>query len=116
MQILCQKYYVQFYYKKNYDSYNQAAYESMGVKDQFIINSMDLVDTSIISETNIDLSTNLVTPGSYGFTANTTIYANSSETVHSYVAVDLTNVSTETYAELDLQTTYRFYSFSLFIK
>ena len=72
--------------------------------------TLDNMELNLGSENSIDLSTNLVTPGDYGFTANTTVYANSTETVHSYVAVDLTNVSTETYAELDFNSYYRFYT------
>ena len=77
-----------FYYKKNSDSIPQSAYEGMGIKDQFIINSIDVVDKDIAWETSLDLSNMLITPGDYGFTANSYTYANSTETTHSYVPIE----------------------------
>ena len=105
-----QKYYVQFYYKKYSDSIPQSAYEGMGIKDQFIINSIDVVDAGVKWETSLNLSNMLITPGDYGFTANSYTYANSTETTHSFVPIDLRNTSTDTYAELDFYSYYGFYT------
>ncbi|MBR3116295.1 MAG: InlB B-repeat-containing protein [Bacilli bacterium] len=101
------KYYVQFYYVKQSDSYTKAAYDSMGVSDQFIINSLDIVDADPGS-TTLPLSSMLQTPGTYGFTQNTWVYPNSSEVTHSYIPLNLTNTTTDMYLEIDFNSYYDF--------
>lgn len=99
------KYYLQFYYLKNYSSsYTKEQNEAVGCKDQFTINSIDVVPVQIAS--SIDLATALVTPGDYGWSksdgssyAQNNNYSNDSamlgSTAHSYIKVDMTNETQE---------------------
>ena len=101
------KYYIQFYYFKNYDNYTENNYKEYDSKDQFIINSIDVVGVG--DKENIDLSTNLKT-NYYGFDNYDSYYdqytvqndAPSAEKFDSYVEVDLTNSETDKMIDLNL--------------
>ena len=101
------KYYIQFYYFKNYDSYTEDDYKEHDSKDQFIINSIDVVGVG--NKENIDLSTNLKT-NNYGFDNYDSYYnqyavkndAPSGEKFDSYVKIDLTNSETDKMIDMNL--------------
>ena len=117
------KYYLQFYYLKNYSSnYTQEQYEAVGCKDQFTINTIDLVPIQKTGST-IDLKTALVTPGDYGWTTEGYSYMqnnNSSNdaamlgsTAHSYIKVDMTNETQEKMMKIRLYSSQvNFYAVS----
>ena len=89
------KYYVQFYYFKNNDNYTKDDYDNNNSKDQFIINSIDVVETDK-NETNIDLSKKLKTnyKGFTNYDSSSKVYKPQSNYTNdkydSYVKVDLT--------------------------
>ena len=106
-----QKYYVQFYYYKQYDTKTQSEYENAGVSDQFIINSLDIVDVADWS-TDLPFANMIQTPGDRGFTVNSYTYASTSGITHSYVPISLPANSPDEYVELDF---YSYYDFRVFV-
>ena len=101
------KYYIQFYYFKSYDSYSESDYKKYDSKDQFIINSIDVV--GIGDKENIDLSTSLKT-NYYGIDSYDSSYDRYSissnapygEKFDSYVKVDLTESKTDKIIDFNL--------------
>ncbi len=102
------KYYIQFYYfKSNYDSYSEDYYKEHNSKDQFIINTIDIVGLG--NKQDIDLSANLKT-NSYGFNNYSSYYERytaqsnvpSGEKFDSYVKVDLTKSNVDQIIDLNL--------------
>ena len=101
------KYYIQFYYFKSYDSYSESDYKKYDSKDQFIINSIDVV--GIGDKENVDLSTSLKT-NYYGIDSYDSSYdrysissnAPSGEKFDSYVKVDLTESKTDKIIDFNL--------------
>lgn len=96
------KYYIQFYYFKNSNDYingnsspTKEDYESIGVKDQFIINSLDLVsisnETTTVDLSKIESATNkgYALDGSYYKPSQTSIPVG--DTYDSYIKIDLTD-------------------------
>lgn len=94
------KYYVQFYYFKNSsDTNTREKYQSVGSSDQFIINSLNIVDAPHIYK-EINSNDTVITPGDNGFTfsGNFLKNNNSSDIVsHSYIEVDLTGDNNQYY-------------------
>lgn len=104
------KYYLQFYYFKNGTDYinnksypTKEDYESVGVKDQFIINSIDLISTVDPASNSdkiqkYDLSTDLKNEvGSFSKVSNEyyqPVYDSSNELTDSYVELDFTDSKT----------------------
>ena len=101
------KYYIQFYYFKGYDSYSESDYKKYDSKDQFTINSIDVV--GIGDKENIDLSTSLKT-NYYGIDSYDSSYDRYSissnapygEKFDSYVKVDLTESKTDKIIDFNL--------------
>ena len=101
------KYYLQFYYFKGYDNYSEPDYTYNNSKDQFIINSIDVV--GIGDKENIDLSTSLKT-NYYGIDSYDSSYDRYSissnapygEKFDSYVKVDLTESKTDKIIDFNL--------------
>ena len=104
------KYYIQFYYNK--DKYNskppQSAYEGMGNKDQFIINNLRIVDNVDSSDltysgTPIErVNSQVITEDTYGFSCTSysctpTNYGVEGSVAHSYIPIDLTDVTSPRY-------------------
>ena len=102
------KYYIQFYYFKGYDNYSESKYKEYDSKDQFIINTIDIVGVG--NKEDIDLYTNLKT-NYYGFDNYDSYYnqyrvqsdAPSDEKFDSYVKVDLTKSETDQMIDLNLK-------------
>ena len=88
------KYYIQFYYFKNNDSNSKEDYDNSNSKDQFIINSIDIVSVKNVDKV-FDLSKDIITDGENGFTNIDSNYIYAGDTsvtpAHSYIKVDLTN-------------------------
>ena len=101
------KYYLQFYYFKGYDNYSEPDYTYNNSKDQFIINSIDVV--GIGDKENIDLSTSLRT-NYYGIDSYDSSYDRYSissnapygEKFDSYVKIDLTESKTDKIIDFNL--------------
>ena len=102
------KYYIQFYYfKYQYDNYSEDYYKEHGSKDQFTINSIDIVGLG--DKKDIDLSANLKT-NYYGIDSYDSSYDRYSissnapygEKFDSYVKVDLTKSKTDQMIDLNL--------------
>ena len=101
------KYYIQFYYFKGYDNYLESDYKEHNSKDQFIINTIDVVGLG--DKKDIDLSANLKT-NNYGFDNYDSYYnrysvsndAPSGEKIDSYIKVDLTKSETDQLIDLNL--------------
>ena len=102
------KYYIQFYYFKGYDNYSESKYKEYDSKDQFIINTIDIVGVG--NKEDIDLSTNLKT-NYYGFDNYDSYYnqyrvqsdAPSDEKFDSYVKIDLTKSKVDQMIDLNLK-------------
>ena len=103
------KYYIQFYYfKSSYDNYSESDYKEHGSKDQFIINTIDIVGKG--DKKDIDLNTNLKT-NYYGFDNYDSYYnsysvqnnAPSGEKFDSYVKIDLTKSKVDQMIDLNLK-------------
>ena len=102
------KYYIQFYYFKGYDNYSESKYKEYDSKDQFIINTIDIVGVG--NKEDIDLSTNLKT-NYYGFDNYDSYYnsysvqnnAPSGEKFDSYVKIDLTKSKVDQMIDLNLK-------------
>ena len=102
------KYYIQFYYfKDSYDNYSEDYYKTHDSKDQFTINTIDIVGLG--DKQDIDLSTNLKT-NYYGINSydssydrySISSYAPYGEKFDSYVKVDLTKSKTDQMIDLNL--------------
>ena len=101
------KYYIQFYYFKGYDNHSESDYKDNNSKDQFIINTIDVVGLG--DKKDIDLSANLKT-NYYGFDNYDSYYnqysvsnnAPSGEKIDSYIKVDLTKSETDQLIDLNL--------------
>ena len=96
------KYYVQFYYAKSSDTVPKSAYEGMGVKDQFIINSIDVLDNyTTYGEENV---IEKIVPGDNFSSVNYSSYGKGLKTggtysgkIQSYLEVDLRSSSVDKY-------------------
>ena len=102
------KYYIQFYYFKNsYDNYSEDYYKTHDSKDQFTINTIDIVGLG--DKQDIDLSASLKT-NYYGIDSYDSSYDRYSipsnapygEKFDSYVKVDLTKSKTDQMIDLNL--------------
>ncbi len=111
------RYYLHIYYFKGYDTFPKEQYENRNSKDQFIINTIDVVP--IMKSSTIDLKTELVTPGDYGFKESYGSFQNNNTSddsqntiAHSYIKIDLTRETMDKSVQVKLQVymTLNFYA------
>ena len=112
-----QKYYVQFYYFKNgSDNVPISDYQTNNCKDQFIINSIEVIDEPNLSADSVlslDIRDKLVSD-STGFNKSYDNGVNSrfkstpdtSEISHSYLPIDLTHNASNKYLTVDYTSKY----------
>ncbi|MBQ6220200.1 MAG: InlB B-repeat-containing protein [Methanosphaera sp.] len=112
-----QKYYVQFYYFKNgSDNVPISDYQTNNCKDQFIINSIEVIDEPNLSSDSVlslDIRNTLVGDTvpfykSYdnGVNSEFRSTSNTSEISHSYLPIDLTHNASNKYLTVDYTNKY----------